>query len=212
MIQLNFEQIVNVSQIISTLAVAITAYLIFLQFRNQTKPQLRIEVKEGSKENNVQNILEYNLNDKRGLYLFVSNDSKETAEKIKISYSFNLKNENQNVEGTYDIPYLHPREQNQIPLPLQNILENCSELFETKEISKGSTAKIPKKTLYIEFEVKIQYSPLLFGFLEHKTRDEFFIEWGSLENYPELKKHPQIRSWNKRKDFYIAKKSMSGFT
>lgn len=114
--------ILNILQIITTFFVGITAFLIFLQYRLSKKPEFRIEVKQGNKENKVQNVLEHKHNSKNilggdDLYMFVSNISKNTARKISVSYSFVDKKYKNKISDSYKILYLHPSEMWKTPLP-----------------------------------------------------------------------------------------------
>ena len=68
------------------------------------------------------------------------------------------------------------------------------------------TKKIPKKTLKIDLIITVRYNPIFVNLFKYKIEDNYLIEWGSLESYPNFEDHPIFKCWNKRNDdFYIYK-------
>lgn len=190
-----------ITEILSTLtlfATSITAFFIFLQYRHQTKPILRIEVKDGIRDDKNQSVLESN-----NLYLYITNISKQTAENLSINCQFKF--DNIVLPYNFEITHLYPNEFTKRPVEIGLLLKKYPELFEKHE--KGRSTKIiPKKTLKINYHIEIIYNKLFKKYFGHKVTDSYYIEMGSLEQYPDFESHPVDHCWNKRRGVYIYKK------
>ena len=192
--------LVSYSSVIMAVFNVILIFFIFLQLRDSRKPLISTKIISREKEvTDRPNVLE-----EGDLYLAVTNDSNNIARAIDIEYQFNF--------NSYSIPkkekmlsHLNPKEATKIILKCGWILDKYPDRFE--EITEGNTTKIiPKKTLKIDLIVTIHYNPLL-GFLrKYKLEDNYVIEWGSRENYPNFNDLPVFNCWNKRNgEFYIYK-------
>ena len=134
-------------------------------------------------------------------YLLVENISKNIARGIHIKSRLFYGHEPELIMDK-KIPYLNPGETVIIPLQLGTLIEHHPELFEKKNDERGdlkTELTIPKKTLKMTMYLKLKWR-YFYG-----QKDSYYIEWGSFENYPNLKAHPMILSWNKRDGIYIRK-------
>jgi hypothetical protein len=173
---------------------------IFLQLRDSRKPLIITKIISKDKEvTDRPDVLEAGT-----LYLAITNASNNIAKDIDIEYQFNfnghsiLKKENM-------LSHLNPKEATRFLLKREEVSKKYPNLFE--EITEGNTTKrIPKKKLKIDLIVTIHYNPLL-GFLrKYKLEDNYVIEWGSRESFPDFENHPIFNCWNKRNgEFYIYK-------
>lgn len=192
--------LVSYSNVIMAVFNVILITFIFLQLRDSRKPIITTKIISRDKEvTDRPDVLEAGT-----LYFAITNDSNNIAKAIDVEYQFNF-------DG-HSIPkkekmlsHLNPKEATKILLKSGWILEKYPDLFE--EIKEGNTTKrIPKKTLKIDLILTIQYNPLL-GFLrKYKLEDNYVIEWGSRESYPNFDDLPVFNCWNKRNgEFYIYK-------
>ena len=63
-----------------------------------------------------------------------------------------------------------------------------------------------RNKLKIDLIITVRYNPIFANLLKYKIEDNYVIEWGSLESYPNFEDHPIFNCWNKRNDdFYIYK-------
>ena len=173
---------------------------IFFQLRDSRKPLIITKIIPRDKEvTDRPDVLEAGT-----LYLAITNDSNNIAKAIDIEYQFNFNGHSISKKEKM-LSHLNPKDATKVLLKRQVVMEKYPDLFE--EITKGTTRKrIPKKTLKIDLIVKIHYNPLL-GFLrKYKLEDNFVIEWGSRESFPDFENHPIFNCWNKRNgEFYIYK-------
>jgi len=172
---------------------------IFLQLRDSRKPLIVTKIISKNKEVTDQpDVLEAGT-----LYLAITNASANIAKAIGIEYQFNFDGHSI-LKKEKMLSHLNPKEATRFLLKRGEVWEKYPDLFE--EIIEGDTTKrIPKKTLKIDLIVTIHYNPLL-GFLKYKLEDNYVIEWGSRENYPNFDDLPVFNCWNKRNgEFYIYK-------
>jgi len=192
--------LVNYSNVIMAVVNVILISFIFLQLRDSRKPLIITKIISRDKEvTDRPDVLEEGT-----LYLAITNDSNNIARAIDIKYQFNF-NGHSIPKKKKMLSHLNPKEATKIILKRGWILDKYPDLFE--EITEGNTTKrIPKKTLKIDLIVTIHYNPLI-GFLrKYKLEDNYVIEWGSCENYPNFNDLPVFNCWNKRNgEFYIYK-------
>jgi len=188
--------------------------VIIHQARNQKKAIVGIKILSSTKDvSEIPNVLE--REEKRpniigdALYLVVSNLSDNLASSLKIRYKYKILNKvvgirNGEYKGCVKLSYLNPKEAARFLFPVYNLLEKNPDIF--MEIrKKDESKKIPKKTIKMEFNISVSYSPIL-GFLRpHRTRDSYYVKWGGINNYRRFKDHPIVLSWNKRDNLYIYK-------
>jgi len=198
--------LVNYSNVIIAIFNIIFIFFIFLQFRDSRKPLIVTKTISKNKEvTDRPDVLEAGT-----LYLAITNDSNNIAKDINIEYQFKF-NGHSILKKETMLSHLNPKEATRFLLKREDILKKYPDLFE--EITKGNTTKIiPKKTLKIDLIVTIHYNPL-FGFLQkYKLEDNYVIEWGSCENYPNFDDHIVLNCWNKRNgEFYIYKTGGAGY-
>lgn len=181
----------------------ILVIFIFLQLRDSRKPIITTKIISGNKEvTDRADVLE---SDKQ--YIVINNKSKNIAKSLEIKYQFNFDSGFREVEKVF-LSHLNPEESTKILLRTKSMREKHLDLFE--EVTEGSTTKIiPKKTLKIDLIITVRYNPIfadLFKLFKYKIEDNYVIEWGSLESYPDFGNHPIFKCWNKRNDdFYIYK-------
>lgn len=201
-----FENISMALTAIGSIATAITALLLFLQYRDSSKPLLRIEIKDREKDKEVQKVLEYGQ-----LYSYITNLSKYTA--TKITASFNLKSEKREWSYCEEVSYLHGREQWKKPLRFRLLFEkgyesedkfsqDLTDDFERIHREDGSSIVVPKEDLKLVVTVKLTFNRTLF--FSRTAQDEFYLVWHSMQSMPDFDSH-RIQSWNKRKGEYIRK-------
>ena len=137
-------------------------------------------------------------------YIVINNESKNIAKSLEIKYQFNFDSSFREVEKVF-LSHLNPEEATKILLRTKSIREKHPDLFE--EVAEGNTTKIiPKKTLKFGLIITVRYNPIFANLLKYKIEDNYAIEWGSLESYPNFEEHPSFKWWNKRSDdFYIYK-------
>lgn len=186
---------------LTLITTSITSFIIFLQYRYQTKPLLKVEVKdlhEGDKR--AQRVLETTDN----LGLFVKNVSHNTAMDVEVKYC--VKVVGKFFSNTIPLDRLYPEESIKFPTEaIKYVVDKFPELLDEHHLTTTSILLIPKKTLNIVYSVDVTYNKSLFGLFKHKIHDRFEIEWGSLEKYPRLSDHPIQRSYNKRDGLYVFK-------
>lgn len=192
--------LVNYSNVIMAVVNLILISFIFLQLRDSRKPLIITKIISRDKEvTDRPDVLEEGT-----LYLAITNDSNNIARAIDIEYQFNF-NSHSIPKKEKMLSHLNPKEATKIILKRGWILDKYPDRFE--EITEGNTTKIiPKRTLKIDLIVTIHYNPLC-GFLrKYKLEDNYAIEWGSRESYPNFDDHPIFNCWNKRNcEFYIYK-------
>ena len=190
----------NYSNTIIAIVNIILVIFIFLQLRDSRKPIITTKIISGNKEvTDRSDVLE---SDKQ--YIVTNNESKNIAKSLEIKYQFNFDSGFREVEKVF-LSHLNPEEATEILLRTKSIREKHPDLFE--EVTKGSTTKIiPKKTLKIGLIITVRYNPIFANLFKYKIEDNYVIEWGSLESYPNFEDHPVFKCWNKRNDdFYIYK-------
>jgi len=190
----------NYSNIIIAIVNMILVIFIFLQLRDSRKPIITTKIISGNKEvTDRSDVLESGK-----LYIAINNESKNIAKSLEIKYRFNFDNSSREVEESR-LNHLNPEEATKILLRTESIIEKHLALFE--EVTEGSTTKvIPKKTLEIVLIITVDYNPIFADLFKYKIEDNYVIEWGSLESYPNFEDHPIFNCWNKRNgDFYIYK-------
>lgn len=173
---------------------------IFLQLRDSRKPLIVTKIISRHKGiTDRPDVLESGT-----LYIAIINDSNNIAKAIDIEYQFNFDGYSVHKKEKM-LSHLNPKEATRFFLKCDEVFKKYPDIFE--EITVGNTTKIiPKKALKIDLSVTIHYNPLL-GFLrKYKLEDNYLIEWGSLENYPNFDDHAIFNCWNKRNgEFYIYK-------
>ena len=178
----------------------ILVIFIFLQLRDSRKPIITTKIISGNKEvTDRADVLE---SDKQ--YIVINNKSKNIAKSLEIKYKFNFDSGFREVEKGF-LSHLNPEEATKILLRTKSMREKHLDLFE--EVTEGSTTKIiPKKTLKIDLIITVRYNPIFADLFKYKIEDNYVIEWGSLESYPDFEDHPIFNCLNKRNDdFYIYK-------
>lgn len=178
----------------------ILVIFIFLQLRDSRKPIITTKIISGNKEvTDRSDVLESG-----NLYIAINNESKNIAKSLEIKYQFEFGNSSREVEKGC-LNHLNPEEATKILLRTKSIREKHLALFE--EVTEGSTTKIiPKKTLKIGLIITVGYNPIFADLFKYKIEDNYVIEWGSRESYPNFEDHPIFNCWNKRNDdFYIYK-------
>lgn len=178
----------------------ILVIFIFLQLRDSRKPIITTKIISGNKEvTDRSDVLESG-----NLYIAINNESKNIAKSLEIKYQFEFGNSSREVEKGC-LNHLNPEEATKILLRTKSIREKHLALFE--EVTEGSSTKIiPKKTLKIGLIITVGYNPIFADLFKYKIEDNYVIEWGSRESYPNFEDHPIFNCWNKRNDdFYIYK-------
>lgn len=192
--------LVSYSNVIMAVVNVILITFIFLQLRDSRKPLIITKIISKDKEvTDRPDVLETGT-----LYLAITNNSNNIAKDIDIEYQFKF-NDHSVPKKEKILSHLNPKEATRFLLKSGEVLKKYPDLFE--EITEGDTTKrIPKKTLKIDLIVTIHYNPSL-GFLrKYKLEDNYVIEWGSRENYPNFDDLPVFNCWNKRNgEFYIYK-------
>ena len=192
--------LVSYSSVIMAVFNVILISFIFLQLRDSRKPLIVTKIISQHKEiTDRPDVLETGT-----LYIGITNDSNNIAKDLDIEYKFNFDGYSVHKKEKM-LSHLNPKEATRFLLKSGEVLKKYPDLFE--EITEGNTTKrIPKKTLKIDLIVTIHYNPLL-GFLrKYKLEDNYVIEWGSRENYPNFDDHTIFNCWNKRNsEFYIYK-------
>lgn len=189
--------IVNIILVIFNIILVI---FIFLQLRDSRKPIITTKIISGNKE--VADRADVLESDKQ--YIVINNKSKNIAKSLEIKYQFNFDSGFREVEKCF-LSHLNPEEATKILLRTKSMREKHLDLFE--EVTEGSTTKIiPKKTLKIDLIITVRYNPIFADLFKYKIEDNYVIEWGSLESYPDFEDHPIFNCLNKRNDaFYIYK-------
>lgn len=192
--------LVSYSSVIIAVVNVILISFIFLQLRDSRKPLIITKIISKNKEvTDRPHVLEAGT-----LYIAITNDSNNIAKAIDIEYQFNFDGHSVHKKEKM-LSHLNPKEATRFLLKREVVSEKYPDIFE--EITEGNiTKRIPKKTLKIDLIVTIHYNPLL-GFLrKYKLEDNYEIEWGSRENYPNFDDLPVFYCWNKRNgEFYIFK-------
>lgn len=183
--------IVNIGILIANIALIC---FIYMQVRHIYKPILTTKVlSRDASVDDIPTVLIY-----RDPYLVVSNTSNNRATKLNIRFEFWLKHK-RIILFNKRLNYLNPQEAARELIPIGEIIQQHSELFE--EVSHGNeTKKIPKKTLSLLLKITVTH-----GVLRERITDSYEIEWGSLETYPNFKDHPMMNCWNRRDGIYIYK-------
>lgn len=197
---------VNYSNAIMAIANIILIIFIFHQLRDARKPIIITKmISRDKKVTDMPDVLEFG-----NLYLAIINDSKNISKSINIKYNFNFNDRTITIKEK-ELSHLNPKEATRIILNYGRILEEYPELFE--ETTEGNiTVKTPKETLKIKLTVTVNYNPILRYLFKYELEDNYFIEWGSLKNYPNFSDHPVFNCWNKRNnEFYIYKTSGNEF-
>ena len=190
----------NYSNTIIAIVNIILVIFIFLQLRDSRKPIITTKIISGNKEvTDRSDVLESG-----NPYIVINNESKNIAKSLEIKYQFNFDSSFREVEKVF-LSHLNPEEATKILLRTKSIREKHPDLFE--EVAEGNTTKIiPKKTLKFGLIITVRYNPIFANLLKYKIEDNYAIEWGSLESYPNFEEHPSFKWWNKRSDdFYIYK-------
>ncbi|PXF60641.1 MAG: hypothetical protein C4B59_08190 [Candidatus Methanogaster sp.] len=190
----------NYSNTIIAIVNIILVILIFLQLRDSRKPIITTKIISGNKEvTDRSDILESGK-----LYIVINNESKNIAKSLEIKYRFNFDNSSKKVKQDI-LSHLNPEEATEILLKTKSIIAKYPDIFE-KMVEDNLTKTIPKKTLKIDLIITVRYNPIFTNLFKYKIEDNYVIEWGSLESYPNFEDHPVFNCWNKRNDdFYIYK-------
>ena len=156
--------------------------------------QVRIKViGEPPEENRDQKVLEV-----LPKYLVSENLSKKRLPPTTLETEF-LINENDSLKKTEKLGFLNPNEHTKILFGIRWLIDERPDLFE--RTTEGDTTKVtPKEPMKVVIKLKVK----LHGHLEIQ-KDEYYMEFGSLKNYPHWKDHPVILVWNKRGENYIYK-------
>lgn len=190
----------NYSNILILIANIILITIIFLQLRDARKPIIATSIISRNKEvTDRSDVLESDIQ-----YLVVTNNSKNIAKSINISYQFDFKGHTIK-DKEKKLSHLNPNEATKIILKSNPIMDDHKDLFE--KVVEGNTTKIiPKETLRINLIISVSYNPIFANLFKYTIEDNYFIEWGSRKSYPNLEDHPVFKSWNRRNDdFYIYK-------
>jgi len=192
---------------ISALVISIlTAIFLFLQFRYQNKPTLNIKLISGDKkiiekpnllETDrlfLKNIKENKFASSMSLYLIIENKSNFVADNVILQCKDSL---NTKYDKIY-IKYINPGETVRLIAPFYQ-LNKQKELFTEYEETRRNFSKIPKKELIFNFYLILKHNPL-FWLFAFKIRDEYKIEWRSLNELKDIKQHPNIVSTHLRSD------------
>lgn len=197
-----FDVFVGHSNFIIALFNAILIYFLFLQLRDTRKPLITTKIIPRDKDvADMPDVLEESAN----LYFVIINNSKNVAKSINTKFGFKFNGHSVDYKEEA-LDHLNPGEGTKIILKSKNIKDKYPDIFEEKTQEK-ITKIIPKDTLKIDLTVSISHNPLIGRFLPYKFEDDYFIEWGSLKNYPHFEDHPIFLCWNKRDDYYIYKTS-----
>lgn len=190
----------NYSNVIIAIANIILIYFIYHQFRDSRKPLLFTKIISREKEVTDRP----DVQEEGDLYLAIINDSNNIARDIDIEYQLNF-NGHYILKKEKMLSHLNPKEATRIVLKHNGIFEKYPDIFE--EITEGNTTNIiPKETLKIDLIVTIHYNLHLGYPRKYEIEDNYVIEWGSRENYPNFNNHPVFKCWNKRNgEFYIYK-------
>ena len=190
----------NYSNTIIAIANIILIIFIFSQLRDARKPIITTSIISRNKEvTDRPDVLESDTQ-----YLVVTNNSKNIAKSINISYQFDF--EGHSIKGKEKkLSRLNPNEATKIILKSKLIMDDYKDLFE--KVVEGNTTKIiPMETMKINLIISVRYNPIFLNLFKYIIEDNYFIEWGSRKNYPNFEDHPVFKSWNKRNDyFYIYK-------
>lgn len=192
--------LVSYSSVIMAVFNVILISFIFLQLRDSRKPLIVTKIISQHKEiTDRPDVLETGT-----LYIGITNDSNNIAKDLDIEYKFNFDGYSVYKKEKM-LSHLNPKEATRFLLKSGEVLKKYPDLFE--EVTEGNTTKrIPKKTLNIDLIVTIHYNPLLRFLRKYKLEDNYVIEWGSRENYPNFDDHTIFNCWNKRNsEFYIYK-------
>jgi hypothetical protein len=205
------EAVINVLKFHSSSIIAIANIIlilfIFIEMRDRRKPIIITKVITRNKEvTDRPDVLESGDT----LFIAILNNSKNIAKSINIDYRFNFNGRSIKVKEK-KLSHLNPEEATKIVLKTKSIREKCPEIFE--EVTEGNvTKRIPKKTLKIDLIVTIRYNPIIGFLFKYKLEDNYEIEWGSRESYPNFR-DLVFRSLNKRNgEYYIDKTSGREFT
>jgi len=178
----------------------ILVIFIFLQLRDSRKPIITTKIISGNKEvTDRSDVVEFGK-----LYIAINNESKNIAKSLEIKYRFNFDNSSKKVKQDI-LSHLNPEEATKILLKTESIIAKYPDIFE-KMTEDNPTKTIPKKTLKIDLIITVRYNPIFANLFKYKIEDNYVIEWGSLESYPNFEDHPRFKCLNKRNDdFYIYK-------
>jgi len=195
------EIILQFSTIIVAIANIILVFFVFLQIRDLRKPIILTKIL--TREQDVEEKPDVLVSDYP--YLVIINCSNNVAKKFNISYRFSIKGHPTIHVNEPFLHHLNPKEAIKIVLKRQAIREAYPDLFES--VSEGKiTLLIPKETLRINLDVKIEYNPVFLSRFGYLIEDNYFIEWDSLKSFPQFKDHPRFDCWNKRNgEYYIYK-------
>lgn len=197
---LDLNTIEKFSTVIVAVANIILVIFVLIQIRDSRKPVIFTKIL--SREQEIDDRPEVLFTYTR--YLTVLNRSRNLAKSLDISYQFSFNGRTIDVqEGK--LSHLNPDEATKIVLKMQKIRESYPDSF--KAITEGKITKsIPKETLKIDLKVKVRFNPLFLSLFGQIIEDNYYIEWGSLQSFPEFEKHPIIFCWNKRDgEYYIYK-------
>jgi len=184
----------------ATLAIAMANVILiafyYLQLRESKKAIIVTKFMGAEKDNgSKEEILE-----QLPQYLYVENISNNAIRNLTISGVLNFGKGKVTIKRK--LSYLNPHERAKILIRLGDIIDKYPKLFEEHEEKRQGTKvflKIPKETLNIKFSILFKWNIL------NKQKDDYFIEWLSKKNCPDLKYHPRINSWNRRNDIYVEK-------
>lgn len=197
----------NVNETIMAISNVVLALIVFIQLINSEKPLISTKMHRKSL---LDINLEYN-ND-----ITIQNISENIAKYINIEYQFKFDDKIMPKIKEKELSHLNPGECANIPLKFKEIIESYPELFEDKIETNKKSKKIPKKIIEIDLTVLIYYkNPLIpkiisryipfIGF--YKLEDNYLVEWGSYERYPNFNEHPVFFSYNKRDGYDINKEN-----
>ena len=134
-------------------------------------------------------------------YFTIKNDSDNPARKLDIKITLNFDQMRVLIKRS-KLSVLNPHEGLKILFALKMVIDKYPDLFEQREFKKNGVLtilKIPKETLKIKVDLSLKWHP------NQSQIDSYYIEWGSLKEYPDINSHPVINSWNKRDGEYIYK-------
>lgn len=172
-------------------------YFYFMQLRESKKAVLHVKLVHYNKiRYGAQKVLERSPE-----HLVIDNRSNNRANQIKVNGIIHFKNRAIRVINQC-LKYLNPYEGVVILVDFKQVIDSFPGLFqqiESEENGAKTICTIPKETIYLTLDVSIKWRPF------YSQRDSYYIEWGSLKSYPNIKNHPMINSWNKRDNQYILK-------
>ncbi|MFY1112676.1 MAG: hypothetical protein AB3K77_13495 [Methanosarcinaceae archaeon] len=192
----------NIDEILNFLIVIVNAILLIIiynQLKDARKPIILTKIISRDKDvADRPDVLESG-----DQYIVITNGSNNVAKSLDIDYEFTF-DKHPPVKDEYHLNHLNPGEATKILLKISSIIAKFPDLFE-KQVRGNTTKIIPKETLKINLTITVRYNPIFWNFGKYRITDNYSIEWGSLENYPDFKDHPIFNCWNMRDGIYIYK-------